>query len=42
MKNNGVENISIVNIRWNHHNELFYNAAGTFLCTNIQRGIFTL
>lgn len=30
MKNNGVENISIVNIRWNRSNVLFHNAAGTF------------
>lgn len=30
MKNSGVENISIVNIRWNRSNVLFHNAAGTF------------
>ncbi|XP_052705489.1 uncharacterized protein LOC128181218 [Crassostrea angulata] len=30
MKNHGVENIPIVNIRGNRFNVLFYNAAGTF------------
>lgn len=42
MKNSGVENISIVNIRWNRSNVLFHNAAGTFLCKNIFVGVFSL
>lgn len=42
MKNNGVENIPIVNIRWNRPNVLFHNAAGTFLCKNIFVGVFLL
>lgn len=43
MKNSGVKNISIVNIRWNRSNVLFHNAAGTFFMQkHFCWSIFTL